>query len=585
MRNSIIRLCIALTIFTGLAACGTLPAPESRVVFIPMPDGVQLAADLYLPTSGSAPYPVLLEYLPYRRVESRARNLSLYSYFLERGYAVARVDIRGTGNSEGRLIPYEYSEQELDDGVVVIDWLARQEWSSGNVGVFGISWGGFNAIQLAGRNPLALKAFIAVDATEDLYQEDVHYIDGILHVDSWLMSQEVDNARPGAPDYLIDDEYFRNRFDTEPWTLRYLRHQRYDRFWNRKSIDRLYERIKIPSLHIGGWYDGYRDSVPRMLEKLNAPAKAIVGPWTHAFPHEPWPNPGMEWREEAVQFLDHWLRGIDNDYHDAPQLAVYVRDWHAPKPDLDYVNGHWRNVDSWPPAYAETLTLRARRDHSLAASAMDSAVHSLEYLASSGIEAGGPVMWWGDVAPDQRPTDAQSLVYDSEPLTKAVEILGLPMAHLEVAANARQANWFVRLSDVAPDGQVTLITGAGFNGTHRDSASEPSFIRVGEFFPLDIELHFTSWVFAEGHRIRVSIGNAQLPMFWPTPYTMTTQLRVGGELGARIALPLISPGPETAPEFLPPASGPELAGYVTLDSGNASGYGEVSEIKRDPVTG
>lgn len=199
---------------------------------ITMPDGVRLAADIYLPEGGDVDekYPVLLEYLPYRKTESRARNHGLYSYFVERDYVVARVDIRGTGNSEGRLIPYEYSDIELDDGEIVIDWLSKQSWSNGNIG---ISWGGFNSIQMAVRNPPALKAIIAVDATEDLYQDDVHYMDGIMHLDSWEMSQDLDSARPGAPDYVTDDDNFRNRFDTEPWMLTYKKQQRDGAFWDR----------------------------------------------------------------------------------------------------------------------------------------------------------------------------------------------------------------------------------------------------------------------------------------------------------------------------------------------------------------
>ncbi|MGH9320080.1 MAG: CocE/NonD family hydrolase, partial [Vicinamibacteria bacterium] len=165
-----------------------------KEAWIPMPDGVRLAADLYLPSGGGPEerFPVLLEYLPYRKTEGRGRNYRLYSYFVERGYAVARVDIRGTGGSEGRLIAYEYTDQEQEDGESVIDWLSKQSWSNGNVGMFGISWGGFNSIHMAMRNPPALKAIIAVDATDDLYQDDVHFMDGVLHVDSWEMSQDLD---------------------------------------------------------------------------------------------------------------------------------------------------------------------------------------------------------------------------------------------------------------------------------------------------------------------------------------------------------------------------------------------------------
>ena len=297
-----LSICIALTTPAAWAdpAADTILRPRSfqgltHELWIPMTDGVRLAADLYLP-QGAKPgerFPVLLEYLPYRKNESRARNHGLYSYFVEHGYAVARVDIRGTGNSEGRLIPHEYSDIEHDDGEVVIDWLARQPWSTGKVGMFGISWGGFNAIQMATRNPPALKAIIAVDATEDLYQDDVHYMDGIMHVDSWEMSQDLDNARPGAPDFVIDEEYFRNRFDTEPWMLTYKKQQRDGPFWDRASARDKYDRIRIPTFHIGGWYDGYRDSLPRMLENAAGPVKALIGAWIHAWPNEPYPDPGM----------------------------------------------------------------------------------------------------------------------------------------------------------------------------------------------------------------------------------------------------------------------------------------------------
>ena len=176
--------------------------PASR--YLEMADGVRLAADIYVPAGAAEGdrFPVLLSYLPYRKTESRSGGLSFNSYFLERGYIVARVDIRGTGNSEGRTIPYEYSDIELDDGEVVIDWLSRQPWSTGNIGMFGISWGGFNAIQMALRNPPALKAFIALMATEALYSEDVHYIDGIMHTDSWMMSHDLYNALPGAPGWI-----------------------------------------------------------------------------------------------------------------------------------------------------------------------------------------------------------------------------------------------------------------------------------------------------------------------------------------------------------------------------------------------
>ncbi len=588
---SAVALAVLLTELPRIAHAVDPPSPPQygiavKELKIRLPDGVHLAADLHMPTGTSASdrFPVLLEYLPYRKDESKASSYSLYSYFVQRGYVVARVDIRGTGNSEGHLIPYEYSDREHEDGEAVIAWLAGQKWSNGNVGMFGISWGGFNSIQMAMRNPPALKAIIAIDATEDLYQDDVHYMDGIMHLDSWEMSMDL-AARPGAPDFVIDDAYFRDRFDAEPWMLTYKKQQRDGEFWDRASLKGRYERMKIPTFHIGGWYDGYRDSLPRMLENVKAPVKAMIGPWSHSLPNHAHPLPGMEWRHEAVRWFDQWLKGRNTGIMEEPRLAVYVRNWHPPGPTLEQVPGHWRWEDGWPIQRIKERAFYAQPNHTLSPSKSGETVHQLRYVPTIGIEAGGPVMWWGDAAHDQRPTDAFSLVYDSDPMIEETEILGLPKALLNVAADALHANWFVRVSDIAPDGTVTQVAGAGFNGTHRKSARDPQALEPGTFFPLEIEMHFTSWVFPKGHRIRFAVNNAQWPMLWPTKYPMTTSMKIGGKDGAHVLLPVVPPGERPTPKFLPPAEDPKMPGFETVDHGTSSGYGEITTVDRNPQTG
>ena len=572
-----------------VAACGERTSHEIEIeeAWIPMPDGVRLAADLYMP-DGAEPgerFPVLLEYLPYRKTEDRGARYPLFSYFVERGYVVARVDIRGTGNSEGRLVDHEYTDQEQQDAEHVIDWLSRQPFSSGKVGMFGISWGAFNSIHLAMRNPPALGAILAAMGTDDLFQDDVHYIDGILHFDSWEIGQDVDNVVPGAPDYVIDEQYFRDRFDTPPWLTIYKQQQRDGPFWDRASLNERYDSIRVPTFVIGGWYDGYRDSVPRMLEHLRAPVKAILGPWAHSWPHNGYPKPHIEWRHEAVRWFDHWLKGRDTGILDEPSFAVYVRDWHPPGVELEEAPGRWRFEDGWPLERGEDLVLNARSDHTLGESPSTEGAHELEYVPSIGIEAGGTVMWYGDFAPDQKPTDEMSLVYDSEPLEEAVEILGFPHALLAASADAPLAHWFTRLSDVSPDGSVSLITGAAMNGGHRNSATEPEPLAPGVVYPLDVEMHFTSWVFPEGHRIRLSVSNAQWPMFWPTPYPMKTKLHLGGAEGTRLVLPVVPHETRPAPSFLPPAEDPTFPGYRSLGGGTVSGYSELADVERDSSRG
>jgi hypothetical protein len=573
----------------GLAALLTAPlhALQPTEVRIPMRDGVRLAADLWKPEQGKGPFPVLLEYLPYRKTEARGNSFSLYSYFVRHGFVVARVDIRGTGNSEGTLIPYEYSEIEQRDGEDVIAWLAKQPFSNGSVGMFGISWGGFNSIHMAMRNPPALKAIIAVDATDDLYQDDVHFMDGIMHVDSWEMSQDLHNAVPGAPDYVIDDRYFAERFDQPPWMLTYKAQQRDGPFWDRTALNKRYESIRIPVFMIGGWYDGYRDAIPRMLERVKAPTKAIVGAWDHTYPDEPYPKPGFDWRHEAVRWFDQWLKGRDTGIMKEPRLAVYVRDWHPPGPYLEEAPGRWRYEDGWPIPRIRERVMHPRADRSLGDEAGAASVDRLRYVPTSGVEAGGPVMWWGDVAPDQRPTDAFSLVYDTPPLDQPVEILGLPKALLRVAADVPHVDWYARLNDVAPDGTVTQVAGAGMNGAHRVSAREPKAIEKDQPFPLEIEMHFTSWVFPKGHRIRLAVSNAQWPMNWPTPYPATTSLYLGPD-ASRLILPVVpadSPA-RPAPGYLPiPPKEAAFPGYESIAMETPSAYGEISSVDRNPRSG
>ena len=591
MKNKLIGLFVLIILSIGAIVYAIeveeISVLTIREVMIPMPDGIQLAADLYMPADIPAGehLPVLLEYTPYRKNDSRGSKYRMYTYFVKRGYVVARVDIRGTGNSQGRTIPYEYSEIELSDGDAVIAWLAKQDWSNGNVGMFGISWGGFNSIQMAVRKPPALKAFVALMATEDLYQEDVHYMDGIIHIDSWMMSHDLSNAMPGAPEFRLDEDWLRNRFEVEPSVFTYMREQRDGSFWDRASARDKYEQIQIPGYYIGGWYDGYRDSPPRMLEHVKAPVKAMIGPWDHYYPHNAWPAPQVEWRHEAVRWFDQWLKGIDTGILDEPRFAVYVRDWHPPGPGVDEIPGHWRWEEGWPIERSITKTFYAGQDHGLFSSPSAQATHSLKYKPSVGLAGGGPVMWWGNIPPDQQSMDDYSLIYDSQPLDSPLEILGMPRAILKVSADVSRANWVVRICDVAPDGSVTQVGGAAFNGTHRKSAREPEDLIPGKVFPLEIEMHFSSWVFPKGHRIRFAINNAQWPMLWPTPYQMTTTLAIGGVEGARVELPVVPPADRPVPKFKLPEEGPSLPDYASVDSGNVSGYAEIKSIQRDEQSG
>jgi predicted acyl esterase len=515
--------------------------------WIPMQDGVRLAVTLYLP-DGPKPeerFPAILEYHPYRKDDSSAaRDYSFYAYFVRRGYVCARVDIRGFGTSEGIPTEREYSRQEQDDGMEIIRWLAHQPWSNGNVGMMGISWSGFNSMQMAMRHPPELKAIIAVHATAELFHDDVHYMDGMAHIDEFELNMDMAPGMTGAPDYTLDEKVLGPRFNQPPWSLLYLQHQRDGPFW--RSPVRPLSEIQIPCFLIGGFEDGYRDNIPAMLEQTKAPLKALIGPWNHSYPHDADFGPRIEWRREAIRWWDYWLKGRDTGVLEDPRLVIYMQHWHPPDPSLEAVPGEWRSENAWPPADAKNWTLYLENNHGLADVAGQPAIHQLKYVPSIGVEAG---FWWGELLSDVRPVDAFSLVYDSAPLENDLAILGRPHALLRVSATARLADWFCRLSDVAPDGSVTQITGAGINGAQRHSMSEPQDLEPNQMYSLAIEMHLTSWVFPKGHRIRVAVSNALWPMILPTPYAMTTSLELGGAGGSRLVLPVVPAIAKPAPSF------------------------------------
>ena len=553
------------------AALAALPpsAPTHGVrlehTWIPLSDGTRLAVTLYVPT-GSKPgerYPALLEYLPYRKDDDEAvRDFGTHTYFAKRGYVGARVDIRGFGMSEGSPPDREYSVQEQQDAEEVISWLARQSWSNGNVGMLGISWGGFNSLQMALRKPPALRAILAVDATDELFKEDVHYMDGIFHVDEFELTMDLDQGRTGAPDYSLEESAIAPRMNSTPWSLAYMKNQRDGVFW--RSPLRPIETLQVPAFLIGGLQDGYRDSIPRMLEKVKAPLKAWIGPWNHGFPNDSDYGPLFEWRDQAVRWFDYWLKGRDTGVLSDPKVIIYQQHWRPPGSRSQDVPGEWRAENSWPPAGTTTTALYFQSDHRLAFSASENGRDQLRNVPSAGVEAG---FWWGELLTDQRPVDAYSLIYDSPALTEDFAILGRPQVTMHVAADAPLADWFVRLSDVAPDGSVTMVTGAGINGAQRDSMAEPKDLTPGALFPLSLELHLASWVFPKGHRIRVAVSNALWPMNWPTPYPLTTSLAFGHSTPSVVSLPRVTVHGAAPPRFAAPEPIEKPASIESIGSG------------------
>ncbi len=505
---------------------------------IRMRDGVTLAATLYMPKGAprGSRFPAILNYLPYRKDDDEAQEqYGLFSYFARRGFVGAAVDIRGFGDSGGVPPDREYSAEERHDGERVIAWLARQPWSNGRVGMFGISWGGFNSIQMAMRNPPALKAIIAVAATNRLFKDDVHYVDGIFHVDEFELYMDLSQGISGAPDFSLARSVIDPRMNSKPWSLTYMEHQRDGAFWHRP--ERPLSDIHVPCFLIGGLHDGYRDSIPRMLEQVPAPVKAWIGPWNHAWPDDSDYGPLYGWRDQAVRWFDYWLKGRNTGVLADPKLMIYLQHAYPPGSQDQTIPGVWRAYDRWPPRGGWHERLYLQPGQALRAKALARGSDPLRYVPSTGKDSG--IFWWGDLQPDQRPVDAHSLVYETAPLTHDTAIMGFPHVTLRAASSAPLADWFARLEDVAPDGRVTLVTGAGLNGAQRRSMTHPKYLVPGKFYTFSFNLHLASYVFPKGHRIRLALSNALWPMAWPTPDPMHTTVGLGGGHASWIDLPRV----------------------------------------------
>lgn len=522
--------------------------------WIPMPDGCRLGARIWMPGDAhDNPVPALLEFLPYRKRDfMRHRDEPMHSYFAEHGYASVRVDLRGSGDSEG-LLTDEYSAQEHADGLEVIAWLAEQSWCSGSVGMFGISWGGFNSLQIAARRPPALKAIMSLCASDDRYADDAHYMGGCLLTENlqWGSIFMMNQALPPDPDIVGDAwrEQWRERLENLPnFPELWLRQQWRGDYWREGSVCDHIERIEVPVYAIGGWADGYTNAVPRLLASLKSPCKGLIGPWAHNFPHQGVPGPAIGFLQEAVRWWDRWLKGTENGIEDEPALRAWLQEGVKPAPQYDYRPGRWVAEPSWPSANIEPLEFYlaaggcAREpgepEESILSSPQSCGLRGGEWCAFGSD---------GEMPRDQRPDDGFSLTWDTPTLKERIEILGAPLVRLRLQSDQPTANIIVRLCDVAPDGTSLRVSYGVLNLAHRNGHETPEPLTPGEGFTVDVTLNDIAHAFPQGHHIRVAVSTAYWPIVWPSSSVPQLQVMHGESM---LTLPVRKPRDEDA-ELLP----------------------------------
>ena len=528
---------------------------EIENTFIPLSDGVNLAARIWMPEDAvERPVPAILEFLPYRKRDGTSeRDAITHPYIAGHGYACVRVDMRGSGESDG-ILKGEYLQSEQDDAIEVLNWIASQPWCSGETGMIGISWGGFNGLQVAARRPASLKAIVTIASTDDRYSDDIHYMGGVMLNDNlaWSAYMFAHNSQP--PDPALVGERWRDLWmerlkANDPWFLSWIPHQRRDAFWQHGSVCERYEDIECAVYAVGGWADAYSNAVPRLLANLKCPKKGLVGPWAHKYPHFGKPGPRIGFLQETLRWWDHWLKGKNTGIMEGPEYRVWMQESIKPLPFYETRPGRWVAEPSWPSARIKTTelflnpgSLSARKEPP-----EQILIHTPQHLGarqgewfSFGFVPDGPA--------DQREDDGASVVFDTDPLTDRLEVLGSPMLYLSVSADKPNAFIAARLNDVAPDGASTRISYGILNLTHRSSHEHPEALVPGQTYQIQLRLNDVAHAFAAGHKLRISLSNTLWPLLWPSPEPVSIYLD-SGLSSLKLPVRTDSTGDKSLPEF------------------------------------
>ncbi len=510
----------------------TLKVSVERDMAITLADGTRLSAQVWMPeSSNDQPLPAILEYLPYRKSDgTAARDHGMHLHFAQHGYVCIRVDRRGCGDSEGTFDD-EYSEQELSDGVEVINWIAAQPWCSGNVGIQGISWGGFNGLQLAARRPEALKAVISIGTTVNRYTDDIHYKGGIQISENigWSATATSWNSMP--PDPALRSNWralWLERLEQTPFLAQtWMQHKDRDEYWKHGSICEDYTAIQAPVLVMGGQHDGYRNAMSDLVEHSPNIVKGVLGPWNHKYPNISTISPAIDYLGEALRWWNHWLKGVDNGAENDPAYRAYVMDSCPPNPTLTARSGRWVAEADWPSSNV------SQQHHDLTTQTNTAQTVTTDLLCGQGCGEYFPFGFGpGELPDDQNNDNARALCFDLPKTTKITDILGAPKVQLTLSADQPRAQVYVRLCDERPDGSSNLISMGMLNLRHHISNDAMQDLTLGQPVTITLALDQTAYRLPAGHKLRVAISPSYWPYAWPEAHNTTLTIH-----NAQLSLP------------------------------------------------
>ncbi|WP_027257510.1 CocE/NonD family hydrolase [Leisingera aquimarina] len=539
--------------------------------WITLPDGRKLSARMWMP-EGEGPFPAILEYLPYRKRDGTApRDETTHPVFAAEGYACIRVDIAGTGDSEG-VFDDEYSEQELSDGEAVLAWIAAQSWCTGSIGMIGISWGGFNGLQLAFRRPAALKAVVSVASTVDRYADDIHYMGGCLLSDNanWGSQMFAYQSRPADPELRPDWRAdWIKRIEEMPFMpAEWLRHQERDGQWKHGSVCEDWSAIQAPVLAITGWADAYVNAPPALAANLQVPAKAMIGPWEHRYAHIAKLDP-VDFHGEVLAWFGKWLKGEETGAEDLPGYRVYMQEHFNPAMQNKPRQGRWVAEAQWPSPNVQerVMHLGAGVLAGEAASGTQAVSSPATVGQASGYFCPG-MRFDNELAGDQAGDDALSACFDSAPLESPLELLGRPRVKVAFSVDRPVAQLVARLCDVSPEGVSQRITFRPLNLTCRNGFEAPRKLVPGERYEAEIELNECAHRLKAGHMLRLALSTSYWPIVWPAPEAAEVTLHLES---CTLALPERRVSQEIAPQNPgAPRAYPLLQAEQLRDAGGTS---------------
>jgi uncharacterized protein len=546
----------ALSIFahfhTGVRAFGNPDhSVVEEIVDVPMRDGVMLRADLLRPARDGH-FPVLIYRTPYGR-KSATTEYTTFQRAVQRGYAVLIQDVRGRYDSGGEFRPYE---NEGRDGFDTIEWAARQNWSTGDIGTFGLSYPGAVQWLAAVSNPPHLKAM--VPAMTFSSPQNFFYAGGTWDLSwiEWIWDNVAPDVRvkknlPGPRSYAEAEEAWKKKGSKmladvpleklaelrgiAPYYYDWLSHPPEDRWWNWAELRDKYANVHAAVLNLSAWYDdnygpeGATTNFAGLLRsRVSEPdirTHLLLGPWVHGVDSTKTvrsgdrkfaPAAAIDYDEVVLRWMDHYLRGINNGVDKEPAVRYFVMG-----------RDEWRESNSWPPAAKMTpYYLQARTaaepTGSLSTSVPQDVNRSSAFLSDPEHPVENKYSFSGAHDYSYLVARDDVLTFDSAALQQDTEVTGPIQAEIYMGCDCRDADLWVRLLDVAPDGTAFNLMSPGLDvlrASYRDQKQGRQLLQAGRVYLIRLNNLITGNVFKEDHRLRVQISASFFPNFSRNPQT------------------------------------------------------------------